>query len=106
MEWIISGLLVSTSFVVFDFSLVVYLFFRSNSTTSTSECSLATVAVYLVLAAPWALPLSAIGFGMKSLMLCFVFNSLFSGVAVVGVVLDLVFGLPFLLIDLHFVVVF
>ena len=65
-------------------------------TTSTSECSLATVAVYLVLAAPWALPLSAIGFGMKSLMLCFVFNSLFSDVAAVGVVLDLVFWLTVL----------
>ena len=96
MKLIISGL--SASFVVFDFSLVVfYLFFRSNSTTSTSECSLATVAVYLVLAAPWALPLSAIGFGMKSLMLCFVFNSLFSDVAAVGVVLDLVFWLTVLL---------
>ena len=48
----------------------------------------------------------AIGFGMKSLLLCFVFISLFSGVAVVGVWLDLVFGLSFLLIDLHFVVAF
>ena len=45
---------------------------------------------------------SAIGFGMKSLLLCFVFISLFSGVAVVWVWLDLVFGFSFLLIDLHF----
>ena len=52
---IISGL--SVSVVVSDSSLVVfYLFFRSNSTTSSSECLLGTEAVYLILAAPWALP--------------------------------------------------
>ena len=55
MKLIISGL--SVSVVVSDSSLVVfYLFFRSNSTTSSSECLLGTEAVYLILAAPWALP--------------------------------------------------
>ena len=43
--------------------------------------------------------MSAIGFGMKSLVLCFVFNSLFSDVAAAGVVLDLVF-LPYRSFDL------
>ena len=53
MELVISGLRVSRSYVAFEFSLVSYLLFRSNSTTSTSVCSLATVAFYLVLATPW-----------------------------------------------------
>ena len=92
MELIISDLRVSASFVVFDFSLVAYLFFRSNSNylpVSVSACY-------------WAsLPGSSrslgtatsvvIGFGMKSLMFFFVFDSLFSGVISVGVVLGLVF---------------
>ena len=92
MTLIISGFLVSASVVDFDFSFFAYLFFRSNSNylpVSVSACY-------------WAsLPGSSrslgtatsvvIGFGMKSLMLCFVFNSLLSGVAAVGVVLDLVF---------------
>ena len=43
--------------------------------------------------------MSAIGFGMKSLVLCFVFNSLFSDVAAAGFVLDLVF-LPYRSFDL------
>ena len=40
----------------------------------------------------------AIGFGVKSLLLCFVLVSLFLGVAFVWVWLDLVFGFSFLLI--------
>ena len=47
-----------------------------------------------------------IGFGMKSLMFFFVFDSLFSGVISVGDVLGLVFCLPYFLIELHFEVVF
>ena len=98
MELINSGLRVSASFVVFDFSLVAYLFFRSNSNylpVSVSACywaSLPGSSRSLGTATS-----AAIGFGMKSLMLCFVFNSLFSDVAAVGVVLDLVFWLTVLL---------
>ena len=92
MTLIISGFLVSASVVDFDFSLFAYLFFRSNSNylpVSVSACYWASLpGSSRSLGAATSV---AIGFGMKFLMLCFVFDSLLSGVAAVGVVLDLVF---------------
>ena len=88
----------SASFVDFDFSLFAYLFFRSNSNylhVSVSACywgSLPGSSRSFGTATS-----AAIGFGMKSLMFFFVFDSLFSDVAAVGVVLDLVFWLTVLL---------
>ena len=100
MTLIISGFLVSASVVDFDFSLFAYLFFRSNSNylpVSVSACYWASLpGSSRSLGAATSV---AIGFGMKSLMLCFVFNSLLSGVAAVGVVLDLVFRLPYVFVD-------
>ena len=90
----------SASVVDFDFSLFAYLFFRSNSNylpVSVSACYWASLpGSSRSLGAATSV---AIGFGMKSLMLCFVFDSLLSGVAAVGVVLDLVFRLPYVFVD-------
>ena len=100
MTLIITGFSVSASVVDFDFSLVAYLFFRSNSNylpVSVSACYWASLpGSSRSLGAATSV---AIGFGMKSLMLCFVFDSLLSGVAAVGVVLDLVFRLPYVFVD-------
>ena len=98
MTLIISGFLVSASVVDFDFSLFAYLFFRSNSNylpVSVSACYWASLpGSSRSLGAATSV---AIGFGMKFLMLCFVFDSLLSGVAAVGVVLG--FGLPYVFVD-------
>ena len=88
----------SASFVDFDFSLFAHLFFLSDSNyllvsvSASYWCSLPGSSRSLGTATS-----AGIGFGMKSLMFFFVFDSLFSGVIAVGVVLGLVFWLTVLL---------
>ena len=95
---IITGLRVPRPYASLISPSIAYLFFLSDSdyllvsVSASYWCSLPGSNRSLGTATS-----AGIGFGMKSLMFFFVFDSLFSGVISVGVVLGLVFLLTVLL---------